>query len=678
MLFSEFKSVFTRHVNEMFEVADALFVVDADPDDLWNIYLESFPAEHNQIYRERREHDCSACKSFIRKFGNVVWIGLDYDFVSIWDFDLDDVVYGPSIKELSEVIHSCRVVGRYFSKEKMIGHPCDHEKINDTVMTWEHFHVDLSDKLVTKSSRSLGDLAGKAREDRETLERALSEITKDSLETTLELISQNSLYKGEEWKGSLEAFLRVKNNSEKVPVEKRDNFCWRTSAEVGSALSRIRNHSIGVLLVDLSCGVLDLESALRRYEKVVAPSNYKRPKEIFTKRMIENAQKDIEALGFLDSLRRRFAVVDDINVRDILFANKDFHRKTGSVFDEMASEVAVDPRQYKKVEKISAEKFISDVIPGLTKIQVLFENRHVPNLVSLIAPAVKGSKSMFNWNNGFSWAYNGNVTDSLKDRVKSMGGNVEGVLRFSIQWNMQGENQNDFDAHCYEPNGNHIFYGNKRVLHSSTGMLDVDIIYPGTEVAVENITWVDARHMYEGMYKFFVHNFSHNGGRTGFYAEVEFDGQVYCFDYNKELKHNESVPVAVVRYNRKEGFSIESLIPHTTSSRREWGLDTNQFHDVSVCMCSPNHWETEKGVGHRHLFFMLKGCKNETSPNGFYNEFLRNDLLEHKRVFAALGGKMKVSDSDDQLSGVGFSLTKRNSIICKLEGKISRLVEIVF
>jgi hypothetical protein len=85
----------------------------------------------------------------------------------------------------------------------------------------------------------------------------------------------------------------------------------------------------------------------------------------------------------------------------------------------------------------------------------------------------------------------------------------------------------------------------------------------------------------------------------------------------------------------------------------------------------------ETGIGHRHYFFMLKGAINEMSPNGFFNEFLREDLMAHKRVFEALGAKMRVTDSTEQLSGLGFSSAK-NSLICKLEGHVSRTVKIVF
>jgi hypothetical protein len=75
--------------------------------------------------------------------------------------------------------------------------------------------------------------------------------------------------------------------------------------------------------------------------------------------------------------------------------------------------------------------------------------------------------------------------------------------------------------------------------------------------------------------------------------------------------------------------------------------------------------------------FMLKECINPESPNGFFNEFLKEELAKHKRVFEALGSKMKVADSDDQLSGVGFCLTKRNYVVVKIKGNIERIIKVM-
>jgi phenylalanyl-tRNA synthetase beta subunit len=75
---------------------------------------------------------------------------------------------------------------------------------------------------------------------------------------------------------------------------------------------------------------------------------------------------------------------------------------------------------------------------------------------------------------------------------------------------------------------------------------------------------------------------------------------------------------------------------------------------------------------------MLKGCENDTNPNGFFNEYLKEDLMKHKKVFEALGSKMSVESSQNQLSGLGFSSTKRNELIVKITSNFSRVLKIKF
>ena len=163
-------------------------------------------------------------------------------------------------------------------------------------------------------------------------------------------------------------------------------------------------------------------------------------------------------------------------------------------------------------------------------------------------------------------------------------------------------------------------------------------------------------------------------------AEIEMDGQVHSFVYGNELRYNQDVDVATVTLDRNGQFSIENNLPAncTMNSKQIWNLSTNQFVPVSTVMYSPNYWDDQSGIGHRHVFFMLKDCINDESPNGMYNEFLKPELVAHKRVFEALGSKLKVADSDDQLSGIGFSTTKRNNVIVKVKGATERVLNVKF
>lgn len=679
MEFKEFKTLLQSHVSEMLESQNALFVTDVDKDELWEIYLNSFPSGTNEIFRERREFDCSCCRHFVKSFGNVVVIQ-DNKIITIWDFKTNDDKFQPVIKKLAKYTKSKPIKDVFVTKENTFGTDYNHELFdNKTPHKWDHFFIKLPKEIVRRSPKTVPTIVGEYRDIRNVFQRSLEEITEDAIETVLDIIAQKSLYKGEEWGNILNKFLTIHKEYHKLPDKKKDIYCWSKSIDVGGVIGKIRNHSIGVLLIDISNEV-ELDIAVKKYETIVAPTNYKRPKAIFTKKMIEEAQDTITKLGFLDSLERRFATIDDIKINNILYANKDSARRMSeNVFSELQQDAITNPKKFKRVKEIDIKDFINNVLPRTTSIKLFFENRHYSNLVSLIAPSIKNSQSMFKWNNGFSWAYNGNITDSMKQRVKSAGGNVEGVLRFSIQWNENQDNQNDFDAHCIEPNGSHIYYPEKGRRFPSTGMLDVDIIHPDLDqVAVENITWTSIDKMQEGIYHFFVNNYTHRGSRKGFKAQIEYDGQIYEYEYNKELRNNENVTVAKLRFNRQTGIEFIESLESSLSSRNIWGLNTNDFHPVSVLMYSPNYWDDQNGIGNRHYFFMLNSCKNENRPNGFFNEFLREDLMKHKRVFEALGGKMKVESSNDQLSGVGFSSTKRNYVICQIEGHIKRMVKITF
>ncbi len=669
MNFQNFSKAVAVQYNKLVTMGE-LFYVEMERDELFPIYLEAFPPGTNNIYKTRLEYDCTCCKQFIRNTGHVVAVK-DGVLHSIWDVDLVDIE--PNFQVVADIlsayVKSKAIAGIFRSDVKRIGTP---QTIDKDLNKWNHFSYDLPKEFVVGKTESLSQFRGRTETNKDLLQRGVTEIHQDSCETVSDLIKQNSLYRGDEHSSTVK--LALDSIKGFKSAANKGLWLWLESAKLGMS-SRFKNSVIGTLLVDLSSGV-DLEDAVKMFESKVAPQNYKRPTALVTQKMIDQASAKIEALGLVDAIPRRCATAEDLTINNVLFADRSTKTKMVGILGDLSPTATSSKAKFDKVQEVTIEEFINKIIPTVTSLEVQVTNKQLNNFVTLVAPVNASAAKLLKWDNNFSWSYSGEVADSMKERVKAAGGNVDGVLRFSIQWNEKGDNQNDFDAHCIEPNGNHIWYSNKGSRHPSSGMLDVDIITPGKAVAVENIIYTDVNRMPEGVYKFYVNNYSDRGG-VGFDAEIEFDGTVFPISYTKKLRSGENVIVAEVQYSKKTGFKMITDLSGTTQTKDVWNVQTNTWLKVNMLLNSPNHWDGNS-TGNKHWFFILDKCKNPDSVRGFYNEFLRDDLTEHRKVFELISAKFKAESVDNQLSGVGFSSTIDNSLLCKVGGTFERVIKVKF
>lgn len=681
MDFLEFRDAIYNNISNCFSAGMIPVIVSSDKNEIWDIYFNSIPENENPVYRQRHEYDCNACKHFFNKIGGLVFIDGQYDIHSIWDIETPDKDINTIARKIGDYVKSKFIRDVFLSDSKVVGIQHNYgQSDNDEIIRYDHFYADIPQRYVGRKSDIQANLA-QIRDDANVFRRTLNEISEYAISVVLELISSNSLYKGKEWEIVLNKLLAYKKEYDKLDSCKKEPFIWFVSANEASYLSRIKNHSIGVLLQDITSG-LDINVAVDRYEKIVAPENYKRPKPIFTYEMARKAKDKIVKLGLGDSLKRRFATIDDISVSNTLFVDRNIKKvdQSNDVFAEIMSCAKHKPIKFDRVSEIGIDDFIDKVLPNANSVEAYIPNTLTNNFVSLIAPKISGSKSLLKWNNGFGWAYTGNITDSsIKQNVAKSGGNVNGVLRFSIQWNDGDDyNPNDFDAHCIEPSGYKIHYANRRNSRTK-GMLDIDVVVPQKNCpAVENITWPDITYMDAGIYKFYVNTFCNRYGTDGFKAEIECDGKIYSFKYSLPTKTGENVAIATVKLDTNGQFHVHPDLDLSVENKKMWGINLESFVPVSMIMYSPNYWVGENGIGNKHYFFMLNGCINDESPNGFYNEFLSNDLAEHRKVFEAVAARMSVEDSDEQLSGVGFSSTKRAELIVKVRGNVEKILKIKF
>lgn len=668
---------FNKAINTQLQLMDMqgeLFKVDLDKNVIWDTYLASFRDGDNPIYKERTEHDCNCCKQFIRDVGGVVAIN-NGEVMTIWDVDTGSDMFQPVADALNELVMNAPIKNVYRHYQKKVGTPYNYQQDeNGDPIKWEHFNAVLKPKYVNSGASSIAEVMGNFRTNYDLFKRSLEEITKDSIAIVDDLIAQNSIYRGDEFKKTVRDLKKYKNTYDKIKTDRsKELFLWATSAKIGPA-GRFKNTVIGTLLYDLSTGV-ELEDAVKMYESKVAPENYKRTSALITKGMIDKAQKTVEELGIEDSLNRRYANESDLTINNVLFADRSTQSKMKGALDVLKDEVAKpDFRSLKKVENISIDDFIENVLPKAQSLEVFVNNKHTPNFVSLVAP-VYDAPNILKWDNNFSWSYAGEVTDSIKERVKSAGGNVDGDVRASLSWN----NYDDLDIHVIEPGGNRIYYGSRNNPRTG-GQLDVDMNAGGrrSREPVENIFWKDQNKIQVGVHRVEVNQFNkREKSDVGFEVQFAYNGTTETFYHPKDLKSG-SVPV--LDFEKTKDGQIKIIKRHCDSEAKStelWGVNTQQFQKVKMVMLSPNHWDDQE-VGNKHYFFMLEDCVNPDQARGFYNEFLRSDLTKHRKVFEVLSSKMKTQETDNQLSGLGFSSTKRNELLVKVRGSFNRTLNIQF
>ena len=683
-----------------------LFRSELTGQSIWENYLAGFKPEQNPIFRdpESTEHNCNNDKNFIRRYGNIVAINPEtYELISLFDIDVQSSVYEDTIPALSKLIKQSKVVDVFFESFNELN-VLPYEKINktqplfqlgqkesfkqytqeeaekfgvvrcDKTYSFDHFHVFLKTEFVDKTKNSVESIMAGYRDNKNVFKRGLDEIPLDTLILVRDLIQQGSLLNGEAHLSKLQTLIPFKEEYNKLSSTQKDNWTWVKSYNL--PIAKFRNELIGTLCVELAEGV-ELNTACQTWNKRVDPANYMKAKAPITQTQIKEAQKFVEENGYVESFDRRLATIDDINVSEILHSNVgDGKIKTVSIFDNIkGSPSTIHKRsQFDGVEEIGIEKFMKDILPTCTSVELLFENRFEENLVALTTAKNKESKAIFKWNNNYSWTYKNNLAGKsfIKENVKQAGGKVDGLLRCSLQWNDEDtKSVLDFDLHCVESTGNEIYYGNKKSFKTG-GWLDVDMIRP-TNIGIENITWQNK--VLDGNYLFEVKNYD-GGSNKGFKVEIEFKGEVFNYFYQQPVNPSQRVKVATVTVKNGE-FSIVHHLPESTSSRKIWNLETNQFHKVKLACASPNMWG-ENNVGNKHWFFMLDECEADTDLRGFHNENLNNDLLQHRKVIDVLGNSCMIKPTKGHLAGVGFNATVKDEVILKLSGSHKRTIKLKF
>ena len=656
-------------------------------------------------------HKCNHCNNFIRRYGNIVAITEDYKLISLFSFIPESEEFIPVCNTLALHIETTAIKDVFFETfEELNGLP--YESCNKTqevyrlgihknvkrytkaeaelygvvkeneLRTFDHMYLELPRAFVLRGKGSIEAISAGYRDNKQVFQRAMEEISLDTLNLVKDLIQQGSLLDGDTHLSKITDIIPLKEAFLKAAAYRKDEWCWVHSYNL--PIAKFKNTLIGVLCSELAEG-MEINKACQNWNKRVDPVNYMKATAPITKNQIKEAKIFVEENGYETAFSRRPATIDDIKASEILHLNGgDGKIEEVSIFDGVKSTSTKHKRsEFDGVEEISIDKFMKDILPGCESVEVFLKNNQENNMVTLTTAATEGSKDIFKWNNNYSWSYNGNLAGKsmIKESVKSLGGKVDGVLRFSIMWAEDNVDDSDLDAHCVTPKGFRIYYGDKRD-SLTMGNLDIDIMNPQshkrskTKNVVENITFPFLNKMSEGRYRFIIRQFAARQSQ-GFKAEIEFDGELYSYEYNNPVRGD----VAIAEVTLKDGnFTIVHNLPATDGegvNKEIYSLETNHFHKVDLICLSPNHWGTND-VGNRHYFFMLNGAQAKKTIRSFHNENLKSDLVSHRKVMEVLANTTMVESKPKELSGLGFNATVRDEVILRLKGSHKRVVKVKF
>lgn len=401
-------------------------------DCIWGLYLSSFSE------RDRQYHNCNACRSFIEKYGALAVINDDGAIIpAMWRSDEVDGYEKNAIRAMESSFENSKITGVFLAKENVWGVP--------VTGIWKHFSVVPPTSILYRGTINTPVQAmAEKKEDFKNVIRAIQEFKIEVIEQALSFLKMDMLYRGEKVIGPIQWLNDLIKGVSCKTGKQRTNLIWKAVSTAPAAFCHPRSSMAGTLLEDLASGI-DFNTASRRFKDKMHPLLYQRPQAAPSAGNIKHAEEIVEKLGIKDSLRRRFARLEEIKT---IWKPSTHEQKQnmGGIFSHLKTkDGACIPDTEISATIITWEKFSNNILPECESIQ--YRVRPRDNFVALLTSAVDGAPPILQWDseenrNPFSWYIYHNGSEARQWGIKI--GSLVDVTAIS---NLPNEWQAGFDHH---------------------------------------------------------------------------------------------------------------------------------------------------------------------------------------------------------------------------------------
>lgn len=364
---------------------------------LFDTLLANLPPEARQHY------DCNCCRRFVDTYGGLVTIDAATGVRTpvLWDpfgdYPAWPTFWNAAVAALCRTVAEAKVNGVFLSSDATWGTPSNQPGPGSKyagLRTWTHLHGE--NPSVWKGARqTAGQRMAELAQDFQVLISALTEYRADAAAEAVRVLESDALGRSEKALelGKWFAALRAAWETDRGPA--RTNRVWRAVATAPPGWAHVKNTIIGTLLDDLQAG-LDFPTVKARWEKKVHPLQYQRPTAL-SEGNLKVAEKLIQEMGAADSLKRRFARLDEVTA---------FWRPSGTeakpveggVFGHLRARAgaATPVKPLDLPPKVMTwVRFAAEVLPTVGKLDVLVPSRG--NFYALVTAAVPDAPPVLQW-----------------------------------------------------------------------------------------------------------------------------------------------------------------------------------------------------------------------------------------------------------------------------------------
>lgn len=376
-------------------INEPMFTTNAE--NLYDIFLDCLPEEARQHY------NCRACRDFVNRYGGLVTIDdAGYIHSVMWEFLTPDFFY-LSVSNVHNAVKNAKVTGVFLTEEKRLGIP--------KTGVWTHMAVDIpKDRLHRDKIFTSGQKMAEKKEDFKMLINAIVKYKKETVETAVNLLRSNSLYRSEKILGIAEWFLDVVKEFEDNNGKFGANLVWKRVATAPAGFCHISSSMIGTLLDDIEDG-MDFETVKRRFDEKMNPAKYQRPKAAPTAQNVARAEEIVAKLGIANSLKRRYARLDELQKvwEPCVDIPKEAKGVFGNVFGKIKTKDTISKREPVTANGgvMTWDKFQRTVMPNAKKIELNIPY-HRSSYAALVTAVDPEAPPIIKWDteenrNPFSW-----------------------------------------------------------------------------------------------------------------------------------------------------------------------------------------------------------------------------------------------------------------------------------